>query len=242
MSSLRHVVTGLILLAVVAAPAVGQDPRTERRPSAFEQRASGSIGAWVMQPTGELGDNIGTGVGIGGAFLFRLDQAGAFALRTDLGVGGYGEESKRVPLSPTIGGRIQVDVTTRNYVVVGGIGPQLTLPRGVIRPYVNAGAAFQVFFTESNVDGSDDSYAFANTTNQSDWTPALTAGAGVYVPLKYGRVPVLLDLGATLYTGGRATYLKPGSIEDLPDAQIRITPIESATPFVLMRLGVKIGR
>ena len=112
----------------------------------------------------------------------------------------------------------------------------------IVRPYVNAGAAFQVFFTESTVDGADDSQSFANTTNQSDGTPAFTTGGGVYVPLHYGRVPVLLDLGATWYTGGRASYLKPGSIEDLPNSEIRVTPIESATPFVLMRLGVKIGR
>jgi hypothetical protein len=242
MSSLRRVVPALTLIVVAAAPAFGQVSRREREPSVFEQRASGAIGAWMMQPTGELRDNIGRGIGIGGAGLFRLDQSGALSLRADLGFGGYGQESKRVPLSPTIGGRIQVDVTTRNYVVVGGIGPQLTLPHGIVRPYINAGVAFQVFFTESNVDGADDSDSFGSTTNHSDGTPALTTGAGVYVPLRYGRVPVLLDLGATWYTGGRATYLKPGSIEDLPNSQIRITAMESATPFVLLRLGVKIGR
>ena len=239
MPSKRHI-AAILLTLVVAVPAYGQNPRRE---SIFEQRASGSIGAWVMQPTGELRRNIGNGIGAGAAGMFALDQAGAIALRADLGLGGYGEESKRVPLSPTVGGRIQVDVITRNYVFVGGIGPQLTLPYGIVRPYVNAGAAFQVFFTESEVEGSDDdSYSFANTTNQSDWTPTFTAGGGVYVPLHRGRVPVLLDLGFTWYTGGRASYLKPGSIEDLPNAQIRITPMETATPFVLMRLGVKIGR
>src|SRR5436190_340505 len=107
-------------LVTVSTRADGQVSRREDEPSWFERRASGSIGAWVMQPTGELRENIGTGIGIGGAGLFRLHRSGALALRADLGIGGYGQESKRVPLSPTIGGRIQVDVTTRNYVVVGG--------------------------------------------------------------------------------------------------------------------------
>src|SRR5437016_4009077 len=84
-----------------SAPAYGQVARGEDSPSAFERRASGAITAWVMQPTGELRQNIGAGIGFGGAGLFRLDHAGALALRVDLGIGGYGSESKRVPLSPT---------------------------------------------------------------------------------------------------------------------------------------------
>jgi hypothetical protein len=237
---LVSVLTAAAFLGPVAS-ASGQIPAQEREPSLFERRASGSIDALVIQPTGALHDNIDTGIGIGLAGLFRLSDSGPVSLRADLGIGGYGEESKRVPLSPTVGGRIQVDVTTTNYVAVGSFGPQLTLPYGPVRPYVNAGFAFQVFFTESTVEGADDSYQFANTTNQSDWTPAFTAGGGLYVPLRTAKVPVLLDLGVTWYTGGHASYLKPGSIEDLPNAQIRITPMESATPFVLMRLGVKIG-
>ena len=243
MSSHRLLLAVPIAAAVLGAPVPvsGQAPGPQHEPSLFERRASGSIDALVIQPTGALHDNIDTGIGIGFAGLFRLSDSGAVSLRADLGLGGYGEESKRVPLSPTIGGRIQVDVTTRNYVAVGSFGPQLTLPYGAVRPYLNAGVAFQVFFTESTVEGVDDSYEFANTTNQSDWTPAFTAGGGLYIPLRTARVPVLLDLGFTWYTGGHASYLKPGSIEDLPNSQIRITPLESATPFVLMRLGVKIG-
>jgi hypothetical protein len=243
MSSYRLLLAVPIAAAVLSAPAAlgGQVPVPQHEPSLFERRASGSIDALVIQPTGALHDNIDTGIGIGFAGLFRLSDSGAVSLRADLGLGGYGEESKRVPLSPTVGGRIQVDVTTRNYVAVGSFGPQLTLPYGPVRPYVNGGVAFQVFFTESAVEGADDSYEFANTTNQSDWTPAFTLGGGLYVPLRTAKVPVLLDLGFTWYTGGHASYLKPGSIEDLPNAQIRITPLESATPFVLMRLGVKIG-
>ena len=234
-------VAALSLVTVLSGTVYGQISRRDDPPNGFERLFAGTFNAWVMQPTGELGQNIGTGIGLGAAGLLRLDHAGAVALRLDLGLGGYGSESKRVPLSPTVGGRIQVDVTTRNYVFVGGLGPQLTLPYGPIRPYVNAGVGFQVFFTESSIEGSDDSYDFANTTNQSDATPAFTTGGGVYIPLKHGRVPVLLDLGVTAFMGGRASYLKPGSIEDLPNAQLRITPMESATPFVLMRAGVKIG-
>ena len=241
MPSPRTLVASVILASVLAIPAGGQSPG-ERRRSDFARRFSGSLGAWLMQPTGELRDNIGNGIGFGGASLFRLDHTGIVALRADIGLGGYGQESKRVPLSPTVGGRVQVDVVTRNYIAVGNFGPQLTVPSGVVRPYVNAGVGFQAFFTESDVEDDNDSHSFASTTNQSDWTPTFAAGGGLYVPLPYEKCPVLLDFGFTWYTGGRATYLKPGSIEDLPNSQIRITPLESATSFMLFRVGVKIGR
>jgi len=222
--------------------AQAQIERRQHEPSAFERRASGSIGVWALQPTGELHQNIHAGWGAGAAGLLRVDDRGWWAMRLDIGLGGYGTESKRVALSPTIGGRVQVDVVTRNYVVVGGIGPQLAAPSGIVRPYVNAGLGMQVFFTQSDVEGADDDLSFANTVNHSDWTPAWTTGGGLYIPLRYGRTPVLLDLGDTYYIAGRASYLKPGSIEDLPNSQIRITPMESETPLVLVRLGVKIGR
>jgi hypothetical protein len=238
----RRSFAAMLAVATAAATTVQAQSSPQGGRSTFEQRFSGSLGAWFMKPTGELRDNIGNGIGFGGASLFRLDRTGIVALRADIGLGGYGQESKHVPLSPTVGGRIQVDVVTRNYVAVGNFGPQLTLPNGVVRPYVNAGVGFQAFFTESNVEGDDDSHSFASTTNQSDWTPTFAAGGGVYVPLPYEKCPVLLDFGFTWYTGGRATYLKPGSIEDLPNSEIRITPLESATPFVLFRVGVKIGR
>ena len=84
---------------------------------------------------------------------------------------------------------------------------------------------------------SDDS-GDLSTTNQSDWTSAWTLGTGVYVPVSRG---VSIDAGVQFVQGGRAQYLKPGSIHDLGN-QIVITPLESAdTHVALVRLGIRIG-
>jgi hypothetical protein len=61
------------------------------------------------------------------------------------------------------------------------------------------------------------------------------------VPLYQRRFNLLLDVGAQYVNGGRARYLKPGSIQDLPDSQILITPMESNTHMVLVRLGLRLG-
>jgi opacity protein-like surface antigen len=230
-----------------ATPLLAQDssrcacPARIHTPSDFELRSSGVFSFAQSRPIGAFARNVGFGYGGTAAYLYRLDRSGIFSLRLDAGLLGYGEESKRVPLSPTIGGRIQVRVTTTNYLLPLGIGPQLTWPSGPVRPYANAGVGGQLFFTESSVDGDDGRYDFANTTNQSDWTGAWLAGAGVYIPLHEGRTKVMLDLGVQYFTSSHAQYLRPGSIQDLPDSQIQITRLESDTHMALVRVGVKIG-
>lgn len=238
----------VLLSAAVVSSALAQDssgcnclPGIRRSPSEFERRSSGSIAFVQSRPFGDFQKNIGFGYGGTGTYLFRLDDAGAFSLRGDAGVLGYGYESFHAPLSPTIGGRIQVKVSTTNYIVPLSIGPQIAWPRGKFRPYANAGIATQIFFTESNVEGTADNGDFANTTNQSDETASWVLGGGVYMPVYEGRTKVSIDLGAQYFTGGHARYLRPGSITDLPNAQIRIDPLESDTHMLLVRLGVRIG-
>jgi hypothetical protein len=237
-----------LLSVAVVSSALAQDSSVclcSQRPdrsTEFERRSSGSIAFVQSRPTGAFQKNIGFGYGGIGTYLFRLDHAGAFSLRADAGVLGYGNESFHAPLSPTVGGRVQVKVTTTNYIVPLSIGPQLAWPRGVVRPYVNGGIATQIFFTESGIEGTNDSGDFANTTNQSDGTAAWVMGGGVYMPVYDRRTTIAIDLGVQYYAGGHAQYLRPGSITDLPNAQISVAPLESDTHMLLVRLGVKIGR
>lgn len=235
----------LVCCLVGSTPALAQDstgsPRARRTPSEFALRSAGEFSFMQSRPSGELASNIGFGYGANAAYLYQLDRDGILSLRADLGFVDYGNESKRVPLSSTVGGRIQVKVSTRNYIVPVSIGPQVTWPTGSIRPYVNAGFGGQFFFTQSSVDGSDNADSDFSTTNQHDKTHAWMAGGGVYVPIHSRKVNVMLDAGVQYYAGGRAQYLRPGSIVDLPDSQIQINPFESRTEMLVVRLGVRIG-
>lgn len=245
-----HQLTAAALLCLAsAASAAAQDstraraPRhDEGPPSEWARRSAGVFSIIQSRPAGQFGDNVGLGYGGNAAYLFSLDRAGILSLRTDVGFIDYGSESKRVPLSSTIGGRIQVKVSTNNFIVPVSIGPQLTWPRGSVRPYVNAGFGGQFFFTESSVDGANDAYTDLSTTNQHDGTKSWVVGGGVYLPLYSRRVNVMLDAGVQYFTGGHARYLRPGSIVDLPDAQIQINPLESDTHMMVVRVGVRVGR
>ena len=246
--STHRFTTAALLCVVSAASATAQDStgaraprRDEGPPSEWARRSAGVFSIIQSRPAGQFGDNIGLGYGGNAAYLFSLDPAGILSLRTDVGFIDYGNESKRVPLSSTIGGRIQVKVSTNNFIVPVSIGPQLTWPTGSVRPYVNAGFGGQFFYTQSSVEGEDDSFTNLSTTNQHDATKSWIVGGGVYVPVYARRVNVMLDAGVQYFTGGHAQYLRPGSIIDLPNAQIQINPLESDTHMLVVRMGVRVG-
>lgn len=239
------VTRAVLCLAVAATTAAAQDSTAQqtvdRGPSALARRSAGSVTVIQSRPQGAFGQHVGLGYGLDGAYLYRLDDAGIWSLRLSVGIISYGGDSRRTPLSESVGGRVLVDVKTDNYIAPMSIGPQLTWPSGSIRPYVNAGVGGQAFFTESRLEGTDDHIAFARTTNHSSFAPSWGVGGGIYVPMYRGKTNVQLDLGVQYLNGGRTRYLTSGSIRDLPGAQISVTPLESATHLVVVRAGARIG-
>src|SRR5262245_24797484 len=139
----------LVAVALFLLPLTLQGQRADRddpfsRNWRFE--AGGSFNYGV--PQGDFRENVRQGFGLDAFFRWNLDSRGIFSLRTDGSYLGYGRETKRVPLSQTVG-RIRLDLTTTNNILHMGIGPQLTAPDGPFRPYVNGGIGFSYFFTSS---------------------------------------------------------------------------------------------
>jgi len=234
MSNNLKLVTSAAVLAVVFPTLLQGQTSTQ-----LAERSSFSVAVIQSRPQGALARNIDLGYGVDGAYQFRFSSI--LSLRANLGIVVYGNESKRTALSETVGDRIQVNVQTTNYIMPVTIGPQIMWPTGAIRPYVHAGVGGQAFFTESDVRSTNDQTPFASTTNQSDFAPSWTLGSGVYVPVVAGKTKVQLDLGAQYLSGGSARYLAPGSIVDLPGGQVRISPMESSTRLIVVRLGARVG-
>jgi opacity protein-like surface antigen len=236
-----------VLLAAVVAPVAAAQQSASRDTSSttlseLARRSSASLAVVQSRPQGAFSRNVGIGYGVNGAYLFRLDEAGIWSLRADAGVVTYGNESRRAALSETVGDRVQVDVKTSNYIVPLTLGAQMSWPRGPVRPYANVGVGGQAFFTESHLEGVDDYTSFGSTTNHSAWASTWVAGGGFAAPLYVGKTTVQLDVGLQYIAGGRATYLSRGSIVDLPQGAIRISPLESRTHMMVINVGARIGR
>jgi len=196
----------------------------------------------LFQPKEDFGRNVGTSFGGGGSLLYRLDRTGLLSFRFDLSGVAYDHEKKQVPLSESIGGRVLVDATTTDSILVLSFGPELAMPRGPVRPYLGTGFSKLFFRTTSSVKATNESdNPIASTTNFSDSTNAWFIGGGLRIP--FGGRPALralsLDLGARYYRGGVASYLRAGGIQDNPDGSISITPLTSRTPQVVYIIGMR---
>ena len=232
---------GALLVGMAMTPAMLHAQYMHPEEPSGPSRGFATIHLLVAQPLGEFDDYIDWGAGIGGEFLYAFDRQGALGLRLSLGLMMYGHETKRVPLSETLG-RIRVDVSTSNNIFILGIGPQVMLPSGVIRPYLNGTAGLSYFFTRSSVEGTADLEPFASSTNFDDATFAWSAGGGLYIPVRRGRKnPISIDIGAQYHANGEARYLREGSIQEDGTGEIYFDPIRSQTNLITYRLGVAIG-
>ena len=74
---------------------------------------------------------------------------------------------------------VDVDVRTTNSILSAGLGPQVYLGSGSLRPYVFGTVGFSYFVTSTGVSGTNFDEEFASTTNFDDFNLALTGGGGL---------------------------------------------------------------
>src|ERR1700741_3031769 len=130
----RPFLAAAVLLLAAAPAAHAQDDDDIYLP--VNQPTGGFAGFSLLfaRPQGEFGDFVEQGWGGGAHYVRRLSRDGLLAVRVDASFLNYGHERFRVPLSPTIGGRVTVDVTTDNNIAFFGVGPQLGAATGVVQP------------------------------------------------------------------------------------------------------------
>jgi hypothetical protein len=198
------------------------------------------INGTLVRPVGEFQQFVDWGGGLGMYGVVNLSPNGLIGLRFDGSFVIYGHERYATPLSSWVP-RVWVDVSTDNMIMTLGLGPQLTLGSGPIRPYVFGTAGLAYFTTVSSVKGADDWEPFAQSTNFDDVTVALTGGGGMLFRLTRGRHPVSLDLSVQSTYHGETEYLRRGGIVENTDGSLTLYPIRSETNVVTFRAGIAIG-
>ncbi|HSJ08489.1 MAG TPA: hypothetical protein VK928_01210 [Longimicrobiales bacterium] len=235
--SRRMVGAVLVLLGALAAAApAGAQQSVELPPPNVYFTVQGMY----ARPVGEFRDYVQHGGGLNAAVVWPVTTASPLALRADGGFVVYGSETKEVCFSSTVGCRIRLDLTTTNSIAYLNAGPQLMVPTGTVRPYINGAIGFSYFATTSSVKGVNDGDDIASDTNFDDITLAFAGGGGVMVSLSRGSTPILLDVGARFNRNGEVEYLKKGDIEETPTG-IRYTPTRSEADLVTFQVGVTIG-
>jgi hypothetical protein len=193
----------------------------------------------ISQPRGVFAETTNLGVGLSGNALFRLDPNAIFNIRTELSFLNYGNVNQRVPLSPTLGNLIRVDLRTSNNIASFVVGPQLLGPTGAFTPYASALAGFSAFWTTSTVEGSNEQTPFASTTNSSDFAWAYGGAAGAYLRLTDGVRPVRLEVGVRYLRHDDVTYLTADEVRASSQEGRDARPIKSRVDFYTYLLGVQ---
>lgn len=225
--TVRQRCAALLMLGCASGPLFAQEP--------VIQPFGGGVRGINAQPIGEFRNYVRTGWGIGGDARWFPGGQDVVSLRADAGFLIYGRTTTSECFGT--GCRISVDITTSNNVFSGLAGPELQVPVGPIRPYVNALAGWTVFWTQSSADGEDGGPDVFDTTNQRDNIFTTAVGGGIRIPLARS---VSLDFNARKNFNGRARYLTRDSFGD----GTLTTPLvrESEVNMWTYAIGVSFGR
>jgi hypothetical protein len=191
----------------------------------------------TVVPRGEFSENVtNNGYGAGGLFLVRLGPT-PFLVGGDAGVVIYGSESRREPFSTTIP-NVDVTVSTSNNILLAHTVLRIQPQEWRIRPYADGLIGLKHLFTRTSITDDFDGEVIASTTDLSDTTFSYGFGVGVQVPIsKIRGGAVLLDGNVRYLRGGRADYLRKGSIREV-DGQVIYDVFASRTDVMAVQIGV----
>jgi len=196
----------------------------------------GGGGVLVGIPLGEFADATDEGVGVAGYVVFT-PKGGPFGVRLQTGGLVYGSRKIATPV-PGTGGLITEDLTTDNWLLNAGIGPQVMLRSGTVRPYAYALAGVGYFATDTSLGNGYD-YGSYGSTNYDDTTFAWSVGAGLLIPVSRS---VAIDLGVQYVGNGTVRYLAEGDLRPSSgNAPPVIVPRETEANLVTITLGVTFG-
>jgi Outer membrane protein beta-barrel domain len=205
---------------------------------ALAQRVQLGIDFTTVIPTGEFKENVtNNGYGIGGNFLVRIGPS-PVSVGVDAGFTTYGSEEHREPLSPTIP-ELELKVRTNNNIVLTHALVRVQPRTGNVRPYIDGLIGFKYLFTETSIFDDSGDEELASTNNFSDFAFSYGVGGGVQVRLgSLGRRgDISLDGKVRYLAGGRAEYLKKGSIRR-ENGNVFFDVLSSRTDVVTVQVGI----
>jgi hypothetical protein len=201
------------------------------------QERQASIYFTTIVPNGEFSENVtNNGYGANGQFLIRL-AGSPFLAGGDLGISIYGSESRLEPISSTIP-NLRVRVRTTNNIFLAHFVVRAQPRTGPVRPYVDGLIGLKHLFTVTSISDQFDDETIASSTDLSDTSLSYGFGGGLQIPLTKGpEARFLLDTNVRYLRGGRAEYLRKGSIRE-ENGQVVFDVFSSRTDVLAVQIGL----
>jgi len=223
------------LLLFSAVLAFGQAP---------DSRNIWGLSTGGLFPAGAFNDHVSQeGFAIGLLYARRFRNAPVYA-GFELSGGFYGH-ARRHEFMEGIP-EVRFDVETFNNIVQGLLFLRAQPRKGAVRPFVEGLAGISYLYTETSISEHEFPWdEVASDTNFDDLTVTAGAGGGLAIHLKWWphRAPgrprgeTLIDIKVRYMAGGRAKYLKQGSIVVVGD-ELTYSFDRSATSFITAQAAV----
>jgi hypothetical protein len=216
-------------------------PLTAQGQARYTVGISGLFG----QPLGPFADNVDRGFGLDGMGTLGLDSRGIFSLKAEIGWMRLNSKSERFIVDNGFD-FFELESETTSGVLMLGVGPQLAVPFGPIRPYIGGSVGFARFATNTAIKlpgdytetGQDET--LDEQTVSSDFIQSLAASGGIRFELPFMGRGVLADLGVRWHRNGEAEYVSNEGVEYDGSGRPTITPTRSDADFLVYRLGIVI--
>lgn len=207
----------------------------------------------LVFPQGEFKqsmDQVGVGIQVNGFYRFPNT---IFGLGLDFGFKNFGVDSREEPLSTTIPD-LKVEVDNSYNLVQLMLLAKAQPSEGVVRPYIEALAGYNYFFTETTISNrgfNNNDEPIATDTNFEDWAFAWGGGTGVMIKVydQRGREAKFaqdrseiqqsvgyVNIGVRYLYGQEAEYLKQGSIQ-INNGTVTYATSRSKTDMMIWQLG-----
>lgn len=243
MSGITRTFTNRIILAGTLALVGLAFPGRGTAQDAFDNLKGEVFGYLNLAvPVGDFRNHVDLGGGTGfGAVLF-LGENRLAGLRAEGGFVIYGTETVQRPFSKTVP-EVQVDVQFNNSIFTAGLGPQVYMGTGPIRPYIYGTVGFAYFSTSTSIRGQYQDEEIASSTNFDDFQLSLVGGGGLSVEVRGGQNPISVDLSASYQHNGLTEYLAGGNdnLTPLRGGGVLVDPILSDANLMTYRVGVSVG-
>ena len=197
----------LVLAAILALPTAGTAQGNVDERGGFWTDPHGEFFVYGegAVSVGGLHSYAGLGRGLGAGGTLFLNRARNAALRVEGNLNAYDGRFNHPPHS-TMGPsdlRVRTDIT----ILSAGIGPQVYLLTGAVRPYVYGTLGVAKLVGDMNVRGHLDQEALDRSINLDGIGVALSAGGGLSVQVRRGNRPVAVDVSVSYRNNGIADHL-----------------------------------
>ena len=208
-------VLGLCILIPWASPVEAQDDRE------WNPRLLGIDASFMLsEGLGRFGELSGGGLGFTSGITWMPSQSGNFGARFDLSLNIY--DRSHHPTCLTTPCWMKGDIVTTNGIFQFGVGPEWTISRGPIQPYLFATVGPSVFYTSLGMDwlcNEGNSGDYCSENYHSDWGITARTGGG----LRYHFSEIIgLNLGFAYQYHGTRKYMVKGDLGLYEDGTVKI--------------------